>query len=244
MIGLTQQVDLDGKVVAARYLNRIKLITVRQTQQENGFSMRLDIGINLVRPHPGACTYPCAEVLEQRREWTYRTARHQRYATSATLVMTASTSEQRSALLRERLAKQVAPQMEFGRQILAAFAEAIAVPHPGPAADAAVAWTDGRQIHLAFCGPQRVVMMSQGHTKRLPPNEDKKPRWFPLPMEPGDWFIMDVPATDAALPLGSILRRTPQGLDAMSVCCTATAQVAQADPFNHHVVLAAHLLPT
>ena len=29
MIGLTQQVDLDGKVVAARYLNRIKLITVR-----------------------------------------------------------------------------------------------------------------------------------------------------------------------------------------------------------------------
>lgn len=42
MIGLTQQVDLDGKVVAARYLNRIKLITVRQTQQENGFSMRLD----------------------------------------------------------------------------------------------------------------------------------------------------------------------------------------------------------
>jgi len=31
MIGLTQQVDLDGKAVAARYLDRIKLITVRQT---------------------------------------------------------------------------------------------------------------------------------------------------------------------------------------------------------------------
>jgi len=188
--------------------------------------MRLDIGIELARPHPGACVYPCAEVLEQRREWTYRTAQQQRHATSGTLVMTTSASELRSAGLLERLAEQVAPQMEFGRQALEAFTAAVEEPHPGPAADAAVAWTDGRQVHLAFSGHQRVVMMCQGHAKRLPSHEDQQPRWFALGMEPGDWFIMAVPATDAALPLGSILRLAHQGLDATSVCRAATAQAA------------------
>ncbi len=205
--------------------------------------MKLDIGIDLVRPHPGACIYPRVDVVNLRREWNCRQDPQQRHLTSVALVMAMSSSEALAADVLLRLVECVAPQMEFGNQALEAFTTNVAGRATGPVADAAIAWTDGRRVHLVFCGQQRVVLMCQGHAKRLPPPDEHHPRWFEVPLEPGDWFIMAEPATDKALPLGSILQLAHQGMDAMAVCRTATAQAAQADPFNHHAVLAMHLLP-
>lgn len=205
--------------------------------------MKLDIGIDLARPHPGACVYPCAEVVNQRREWTCRQSQQQRHLTSVALAMATSSTEAKAKYVLDHLIEHVAPQMEFGNQALSAFTSDMTITAMGTIADAAVAWTDGRQVRLVFCGKQRTVLLCQGHAKRLPPPEEHHPRWFEVLMEPGDWFIMAVPATDTALPLGSILQMANQGMDAMAVCRAATAQAAQADPFNHHAVLAMHRLP-
>ncbi|MEK7415549.1 MAG: hypothetical protein AAB263_19770 [Planctomycetota bacterium] len=205
--------------------------------------MKMDIGINLARPHPGACMYLSADVLNLRREWTYRLAEHQRHATSAALVMATSSSETVANNLLERLIDRVVPQMEFGRHAVEAFTDELTPYTATKTANAAVAWTNGHRLHLIFCGHMRVVLMCQGHARHLPPPDDLHPHWFEMAIEAGDWFIMAVPATDAALPLGSILKLTQQGLHATDVCRTAATLAMQADPLNHHAVLAMHRLP-
>jgi len=205
--------------------------------------MRIDVGLDVSRPHHGACTYPYADIVTQHRAWEYRVGQHHRQSSSVVLGVTSAAAEQAAIGALDVLLEQVAPVFEHGRLALHAFTAAMDASMQRSPVDGALAWTDGRHLRIAFQGQMRVVLLQQEHAKRVPPPDQLQPRWFASELDPGDWLVIAVPATDAVLPLGSILRFAQQGMDASTVCRTATAQAAQADPFNHHAVVAAHVLP-
>lgn len=200
--------------------------------------MRLDLGIASVRPLPGACLFLAGDVLVLRREWASRTAGHITRRAAAVLALTSCAAEDRADEMLHRIVDAVAPQMEFGRHAMTALAEALDTPANPEPVDGALAWTDGTRVRVAFRGHFRCVLLRAGRAERLPPHEDRSPGWAEVAMAADDWFILAPPATDAALPLGSILALAKDDQDATNVCRTAATQAGAADPLNHHAVLA------
>ena len=198
--------------------------------------MELDLGLSVARPYPGACNYPHGDILVMHRESTARVLKQNRNHASAVMALTTSASDERAQDVLAYLFDRVAPQMEFGRHALAEFTDALG--SSGPQVDAAMAWTDGLCIRLAFCGSHRFVLWRGGRAQRIPPPEDRTAHWSEVPVAEKDWFIMADPATDSALPLGSILSLAQPGQTADNVCKMATFQAATADALNHHAVLA------
>lgn len=205
--------------------------------------MKVDLGLDIVRPHSGSCAYLQGEIVIVRRSWEQRLAQRHRQEMSALLALCTSDHEPAAVGLLEALLEQAGPLLERGCQALEACDAAMDAWSQRSPVEGAIAWTDGHALRIAFKGQMRVVLMQQGHAKRVLPVDGPKACWFETLLDPGDWLIVAPPCTDAALPLGSILRHAAQCNDAAEVCRTATAQAARVDQLNHHAVLAARIVP-
>lgn len=205
--------------------------------------LNLNIGIDIARPHPGACSYMHADVYVLHRELTSRLTGNKTNKTAAALIMTSSSSDARAAEALTRINELIAPQMEFGRHALEIFTHELSEMETTlMPMDAAIAWTDGTRVRVACRGHHRIVLLRNSQAEMIPPPEGRAFGWSDVEISVGDWFIMAAPSTDAAMPLGSILALAQKGLDANKVCKTATSEASRGDPLNHHAVLAIHIV--